>query len=426
LSPIKTRIELPEKLRFLLNPARYKIAYGGRGGAKSWAFARALLLQGMQRPMRILCAREVQKSIKDSVHRLLSDQIETLGLNTFYEVLQTEIRGVNGTSFIFAGLSDQTAQSIKSFEGIDRCWVEEGQAVSRRSWDILTPTIRVPGSEIWVSMNPELDTDETYQRFVAVPPENAIVVKVNYEDNPWLTDELEAERQLCQQQRPDDYGNIWLGEPRAAVVGAIYAKEIGRAHDERRVRDVPPDPLIKAHAIFDLGFNDATAIVIVQRVASELRIVGYVEDRYRTLDDYSQQLRAMKLNWGQLYLPHDAQAKLLSAGGTSTEQIMRSLDWSVRIVPNMDVEDGIMRARMAFPRCYFDQTKAMRLIECLKRYRRNVPVTTGEPARPVHDEFSHGADAFRYMAIVADELQSRGNEPENTDRAYFQPGGWMS
>ena len=407
----KTRVEIPDKLAFLFDPVRYKVAYGGRGGSKSWAFARALLIQGLQKPLRILCAREVQKSIKESVHKLLSDQINMLGLGSFYQVLQTEIRGVNGTEFIFSGLADHTAHSIKSFEGIDRCWVEEAQAVSKKSWDILQPTIRVPGSEIWISMNPELDTDETYKRFVASPPEGAVVVKINWDENPWFTPELEAERSLCEKQRPEDYRNIWLGEPRAAVEGAVYAREVAKAQEERRIRPVPVDPIVKTHLIFDLGFNDATAIILAQRVSSELRIVGYVEDRYRTLDDYSAQLKDMRLNWGSMYLPHDAEAQTLAAGGKSTAQIMRALGWDVRIVPNMDIEEGIRQARMAFGRCYFDETKATRLVECLKRYRRNIPTTTGEPAKPVHDEYSHGADCFRYLSIVADGLVSRG-EPQ--------------
>ena len=156
----------PDKLRFLFQPARYKVVRGGRGSGKSWGFARSLLIQGSARTLRVLCTREVQKSIQQSVHQLLKDQIEALGLSAFYEVLATEIRGKNGTQFFFSGLSDQTAESLKSFEGVDVCWCEEAQAISKRSWDILIPTIRKDGSEIWVSFNPQLESDETYRRFV--------------------------------------------------------------------------------------------------------------------------------------------------------------------------------------------------------------------------------------------------------------------
>src|SRR5574343_99827 len=143
----------PKKLEFLFKPKRYKVAYGGRGSGKSWGVARALLIQGAQSPLRILCAREVQKSIKQSVHQLLTDQIQALGLGGFYEVLETEIRGKNGTQFYFAGLASHTVESIKSFEGAQRVWVEEGQTVSKKSWDILIPTIRAPASEICVTFN---------------------------------------------------------------------------------------------------------------------------------------------------------------------------------------------------------------------------------------------------------------------------------
>ena len=167
-------IEIPDALRFLSVPARYKVAYGGRGSGKSWGIAKVLLLQGTERPLRILCCREFQKSISDSVHSLLADRLEAMGMGGFYEVQNTTIRGQNGTEFIFAGLRHNIA-SIKSFEGIDRCWIEEAQTISKASLDVLVPTIRKEGSEIWVSFNPELAEDEVYRRFVVNPPPGAVV-----------------------------------------------------------------------------------------------------------------------------------------------------------------------------------------------------------------------------------------------------------
>jgi phage terminase large subunit len=170
LNPIPNQTEpladFPKKLQFLFDPHRYKVAYGGRGSGKSWSMARALLLQASNKPLRILCAREVQKSIKQSVHTLLNDQIQALGLGPLYEVLESEIRSRSGSSFSFTGLATNTVESIKSFEGCDIVWVEEAQTVSKKSWDILIPTIRKPNSEIWVSFNPNIDTDDTYTRFV--------------------------------------------------------------------------------------------------------------------------------------------------------------------------------------------------------------------------------------------------------------------
>jgi phage terminase large subunit len=145
--------EFPEKLACLFKPNRYKVLYGGRGGAKSWGIARALLIMASNKPLRILCARELQMSIRDSVHKLLSDQIETLQLSGFYEIQNSSIKGLNGSEFSFAGLRSNVAQ-IKSYEGVDICWVEEAQTVSKGSWNVLIPTIRKDGSEIWVSFNP--------------------------------------------------------------------------------------------------------------------------------------------------------------------------------------------------------------------------------------------------------------------------------
>ena len=223
--------DFPHKLAFLGEPHRYKIAYGGRGSGKSWGFARALIAMAMQKPLRILCAREVQRSIKQSVHQLLSDQIQVMGFGEYFEVLENEIRCVSGSRFSFTGLANNTVESIKSFEGVDICWVEESQTVSKRSWDILIPTIRKPGSEIWVTFNPDLDSDDTYKRFVIDTPEDAAVVKINWSDNPWFPEVLNKER-LHSKATSDDYDNIWEGDCKSAVDGAIYANEIREAQEE--------------------------------------------------------------------------------------------------------------------------------------------------------------------------------------------------
>lgn len=404
-------IEFPDKLRGLFEPHRYKVYYGGRGGAKSWGVARYLLIAGAEKPLRILCTREVQKSIKDSVHKLLSDQIQALGLGPFFEVQQTVIKGQNGTEFLFAGLSDQTAESIKSYEGIDKVWAEEAQAISKRSWDILIPTIRKPGSEIIVTLNPELDTDETYVRFIENPPPDAVVEKVNYSDNKWFPDVLEQERQHAKATMPKaDYENIWEGVCRPAVTGAIYADEIAKAQEQGRIGLFPYDPALKVHPIFDLGWNDKMSIILAQRHLSSLRVVKYIEDSHKTLDWYSAELKKLNLNWGKVWLPHDG-AHGDYKTGKSAEQIMRELGWQVGITPQAGVEPGIKLARMAFPQVYINKPECERLIQCLKRYKRGIPATTGEPGAPVHDEWSHGADAFRYLAVVAPSLVNEEMAP---------------
>ena len=403
----------PRKLEFLFRPSRYKVCRGGRGSGKSWGIARALLILGAQKTIRVLCTREVQKSIQQSVYQLLKDQIAALNLGGAYEVMATEIRGRNGSLFLFAGLSDMTADSLKSYEGIDVVWVEEAQNVTKSSWDILIPTIRKDGSEIWISYNPQLESDETHRRFTTSPPPDCVNVEINWRDNPWFPSVLEAERQHAKDtMKPEEYAHIWEGKCKPAAEGAIYFDQMAKA--ESRIKEVPQDATLKTHAVWDLGFNDSMAIILCQRLASEIRIVHYIEGQQRTLADYSAELKALRLdnqpiNWGKCYLPHDGFQERHQTG-KSDAAVLRGLGWKVEKVVSKDVESGINRAREVFPRVWFHKDRAARLVECLKRYRRHVSSTTGEPGRPVHDEFSHGADAFRYMAVVADELSNDSHD----------------
>jgi phage terminase large subunit len=414
---MKVNATFPDKLQFLFDQHRYKIIYGGRGSGKSWSMARALLIQAANKTLRILCAREVQRSIRQSVHQLLSDQIQALNLGQFYEVLDSEIRGINGSLFSFTGLANNTVESIKSYEGMDCVWVEEAQTVSKKSWDILIPTIRKPDSEIWVSFNPGLDTDDTFTRFIIDPPSNAKVVKLNYFDNPYFPDVLEEERQHSKATNPD-YANIWEGECKTAVDGAIYANEIREAQEGGRITNVPYDPMLKVHVVMDLGWNDSMSVILCQKGVSDLRVIGYIEDDHRTLDSYSSQLKALPYNWGTMYLPHDGQSKDFKHG-ISAEDIMKKFGWDVRIVPRMDIEAGIKIARMNFHRVYFDKS-ANRLVDCLKHYRRSINSATNEPGAPLHDEYSHGSDAFRYLCTSADGMK---NESWSKEQIHYSTKG---
>ena len=416
MNEVEIPARFPEKLRFLYDPYRYKIAYGGRGSTKSWSFAIALLIKGSEKQLRILCAREVQKSIEQSVHLLLSDQIKSLGIEWFYRITDTEITGINGTQFNFAGLSNITAASLKSYEGVDIVWVEEAQTVTKTSWDTLIPTIRKDDSEIWVSFNPELDTDETYVRFVVNPPPNSHVCFINYNDVPtFFPKVLEEERKHCEIVNKEDYPTIWEGKCRSAVVGAIYAKDVELAVRENRIGNVPYNPLLKVHCIWDLGWNDSMFIILAQKVRSEITIIETIEDSHKTLDWYVAELQTRRYNWGYDFLPHDGFHGDYKS--PSAEQILKNFGRKVKATPNIGVEEGIKAARMAFRQMVFDRNKAARLIECLKRYKRIIS-RNGEPGSPLHDQYSHGADAYRYLALVAEQMT---NEDESARRIPIKP-----
>lgn len=207
-------IQLPETFEFLFDEDyRYRAAYGGRGSAKSHSFATALMAKARAQPLRILCCREVQNSIKDSVKRLLDDKIAQCGFGDFFESTDTQIRGKNGSLVVFGGLRTNP-DTIKSLEGIDIAWVEEANRASKRSLEILIPTIRKPGSEIWFTWNPELPTDpvDVMFRGAAGPPPRSVVRKVNFDGNPWFPKVLRDEMEWDLIRDPDKHAHIWLGE----------------------------------------------------------------------------------------------------------------------------------------------------------------------------------------------------------------------
>jgi phage terminase large subunit len=414
------KAEFPVKLEGLFKKSRYKVLYGGRGGAKSWGIARALLIKGAKDPIRILCAREFQTSIKDSVHKLLCDQIESLGLLSFYEITQTSIRGRNGTEFSFVGLKNNVS-NIKSYEGVDICWVEEAQTTSRLSWNILIPTIRKEGSEIWISFNPELETDETYQRFVANPPADCITMKVNWYDNPWFPDTLRLEKDSLKARDEEAYNQVWEGLCRQTVDGAIFAKEMQQAEKEGRICRVPYDATKPVHAIFDLGWSDSTAIWFLQFIGMETRLIRYIEDSQKTISYYLATMQTYGYVYDKIWLPHDAENKTLAAAGRSIDDIVRAAGYKTEIMPRVPIVDSINAARTIFPNCYFDREHTADGLACLRHYRYEVDPETGQFSRnPLHDHYSHGADAFRYIALMIKEPPKRKKSAQ-----IAMASGWM-
>ena len=416
------QIRFPPKLEPIFKPARYKVLWGGRDAGRSWGVARALLTLGASKPLRILCAREIQKTLADSVLALLKDQVKLLGLEDFYSSDETSVSGRNGTEFIFTGLRDIDANKIKSYEGVDIAWVEEAETLSKKSFNTLDPTVRKIGSELWFTFNAQMDTDFIYDHFVVNQAPDAIVIYMTWRDNPWSSAVLARGREHMKVTDPEEYDNIWEGRVRTSIAGAIYAKEVRALIEGRRARPMPYDPQIPVHTVWDLGWNDAMSILFVQRMVSAVMVVGYLEASGKTYADCVAEFKTLPYVWGTDWLPHDG-SQTRPDTGKNPKQLLEGLGRkSVEIIPQLDVEHGIKAVRMMFPRLYIDNSEfenttweydgGARLIECLKRYRRAIPIKTGEPAKPVHDEFCHGSDAVRGLATIVDKMRNEGDRPQ--------------
>ena len=394
--------KLPEAFMELFKPHRYKVFYGGRGGAKSQSFAIALLMTGRQRKIRVLCAREIQKSIDESVKQLLEDEIDRLGLRGFYTSTKMEIRGANGTTFIFSGLRINV-ESLKSFKGVTHCWIEEAETVSERSLDIIGPTIREEGSEIWISFNPDRVQAPVWQRFVVrQPPTGSYVRKVGWRDNPWFPAVLEQERLDCLRTDPEKYDWIWEGNPRLVAEGSYYGKLLQTAQNQGRIGSVPVDPGLPVHTAWDLGIADSTAIWFFQYLPAghtgEWRFVDYYEANGEGLAHYASVLNQKGYRYGQHIGPHDLAVRELGSGKSRIETA-RTLGLTFTIARNLPVMDGIEAVRQVLAAAWFDRERCGKGLACLWGYQRayNEDLACFNPS-PLHDWTSHGADALRYAA----------------------------
>ena len=408
--PSPALAQFPAPLEVLFRPKRHKVLYGGRGAGRSWGVARALLIRGAQQPLRVLCAREFQKSIEGSVHRLLCDQVHALGLDHLYQIEVGKIKGPGETFFAFEGIKNN-ATKIKSYEGVDICWVEEANAVTSRSWEILLPTIRKEGSEVWITFNPELVTDYTYKRFVLAPSgtvlrrvgnlvetDDAFVVKMTWADNPWFPEVLRKEKDDLALRDPDAYLNVWEGHCRQALEGAVFAKELRDATNLGRITIVPWNRETPVDTFWDLGRRDQTSIWFAQRVGMQWRMLAYFEDTSEDIHYYLRHCQSRPYTYGTFYLPHDAKNKLLGAK-RSIEQIVRDSGRKVQIVERTRKKvNAINAARIIFPNCWFDEVECQEGIERLRHYRYEISEGGARSEEPKHDESSNAADAFMTLA----------------------------
>lgn len=396
---LEINADFPEKLAPLFSPSRYKILYGGRGGAKSWGIARALIFLSLQMELRILCAREFQKSIKESVHHLLEEQIYALGLQAYFRITLTSITSVNGSEFIFSGLKTNIT-AVKSMEGIDICWVEEAEKVSKESWDVLIPTIRKANSEIWISFNPDADTDPTWKRFVEKPPVDSVVIEIGFRDNPFFPDVLRADMEECRAIDPETYDWVWEGK----------CRQISDANIIKRARiDTFTTPEKGVRIFFGADFGFANDPNTLDR--------GFIIDKTLFIDYSIHKVRCEIDDIPAMYdqIP-DSRKWPIKADCARPETIsyLRRQGFNISAAEKWQgsVEDGIAHINgfkevVIHERCTTLDRKCLNPYQETRMYKYKIDPVTREVLPVIVDKHNHHWDGIRYM--LDGYIQRRGS-----------------
>jgi phage terminase large subunit len=449
--------EFIERLSFLIfESARYKVAYGGRGAGKTEGFAIALILLSRTKRLRILCAREFQNSIDESVKQTIEANIISMGLEDEFKILGKQIICKRtGSRFFFMGLR-YNINKVKSLGRVDICWCEEADKMSKASLDKLSPTIRGRsdfeqdrggpfgvGPEIWISFNPDLDTDEVYKRFVLnrtlYAPEYvidekgekvryAIVVKINYWDNKFFPPDLRMEMNVIKAASEDKYLEVWEGNTKQVLEGAVYAEELRQVLKEGRRGDVKYDPSKPVLTFWDLGHSDKTAIWFIQRVGLEYNLINYYQNNLKKLGHYLEHMQNLGYVYGTVYQPHDADNETLASRSISS--LTRQAGFKVIVVqrPSRKVV-GINAARTVMPLCNWDEANTADGWQCLSRYAYKVDEDTGVLSRePEHDTpWSHGADGFQTFALSLKSEQDtkKSSKKDQAKLIPSRPNSWM-
>lgn len=468
----ETEFEFIDKLSpLLMEGARWKVFYGGRGAGKTEGFAIALILLSRTKRLRILCGREFQNSIDESVKATLEAWIIQLGFENEFKILNRQIVNiVTGSRFFFMGLR-YNINKIKSLGRIDICWIEEADKTSKATLDKLAPTIRGRsyleedrggpfglGPEIWISFNPDLEDDEVYQRFIVnrdkYAPEYvlidnttgetvlnsdgsilqpnpaeyegnnrfqvvkyAIVVKINYWDNKWFPPDLRMEMSVLKAANETKYLEVWEGNTKLVLEGAIYADELREVLKQNRRGSVPYNPNKPVYTCWDLGHSDKTAIWFVQRANVEYNIIDYYEDRLKKIPFYIKILQDKGYVYGGHFLPHDGDAETVS-NITPKKQLEKYWPKIVKIIERPSRKAvGINAVRSVLPLCNFDELNTAQGWQCLQRYAYKVDEETGVFSKePAHDTpWSHGADGFQTFALSLKSEQDSKKPEKKTE-----------
>lgn len=432
----KLRIETAEVFEPLLEPARYKGAWGGRGSGKSHFFAGLLVEDSLREPsqsgegLRSVCIREVLKDLKESAKLLIEDKLsacrlgEADGFKVYRDVIATPKDGL----IIFKGMQDYSAESVKSLERFKRAWIEEAQTLSIRSLALLRPTIRSEDSEIWGSWNPRRK-DDAFDKLMRGPnpPTGAVSVKANWKDNPWFPSVLEQERIDCLNNDPELYGHTWEGDYATVAAGAYYAKALAQAKQDGRIGRVAADPLLPLRAFFDLGGSgakaDAMAIWVVQWVGQQILVLDYIEGVGQVLAHYVNELRAKGYQRALCVLPHDGVVEN-NITGKRYEDHLRDAGFEVEVIPNQGKGAASMRieaARRLFPKISFNEETTEPGRDALGFYHERMDEKRQVGLGPDHDWSSHAADAFGLMAIAYEAPRPGREKP----KVAYAAGGWM-
>jgi phage terminase large subunit len=415
----KVQLQVPGKLiPVFQGEARYRGAYGGRGSAKTRTFALMTAVNGYRWGMagntgQILCGREFMNSLDDSSLEEVKAAIRSVPwLEAYYELGEKYIKSKDGRiSYVFAGLR-RSLDSLKSKAKLILAWIDEAETVSETAWRKLIPTVREHNSEIWVTWNPESKESATHKRFRLDPPDNSKIVEMNWQDNPWFPDVLEQERIQDKNKRPDIYDHVWEGDFLVHAEGAYYATEMREAKDQGRIDVVNYEPASGVVTAWDLGVGDSTAIWFAQFIGPEVRIIDYYESSGVGLDHYARVLQEKGYAYREHILPHDVRVKELGSGKSRLETLDNLGVRPVTIAPQLMVDDGIQAVRSMLKNCWFDAEKCERGVDALRQYHREYD-DNGKVwrSRPAHDWASHGADAFRYLAVGYRPAQTNWGEP---------------
>ena len=412
----------------LLGPSRYKGAHGGRGSGKSHFFAELLVDDSVcNKGLLSVCIREVQKSLKDSAKRLIESKLIQFGLGEAqgFKVFSNEIQTPGDGIIIFNGMADHTAESIKSLEGFNRAWIEEGQTLSAHSLSLLRPTIRADGSEIWASWNPRRKNDPIDVLFrQGTPPTGSTVVQSNWSDNPWFPDVLEQERQDCLKNDPDNYDHTWEGGYKAVAEGAYYAKCLAEAKAQGRLTRLSYDPLMTIRLFADIGGTGARAdnfvFWVAQFIGREVLVFDYYEVQGQDIASHLAWLksRGYTKDRAQIWLPHDGETND-RVYDVSYESAFKQAGYEVTVIPNQGkgaASARIEEGRRLFNSILFDKEKCQAGLDSLAWYHEKKDVVRNIGLGPEHDWASHGADGFGLMCVV--------HEPEKIKQKAIKYAGW--